>query len=334
MGNEKLGWAETELARLLNRRLRAVLAPIDLTPVQVAGIYTVFGLIALYFSDVFLPRTIRDPVYLRQIQALKGGVEVLVTAGLIFGLTYRSRQSLRQKNERLEALQTERSIIHRVFRHNLRQDLNLVIGYSEHIQSRSDDERILDRCAELIDRMSRIERYQRQMSQIEKVLDPATPLRRTDLSAVVTEDSLVAELMESSAVSLTLDLPDESPVIASPQLGQGFREILENAVEHNDAATPTVEVSIQESDAGMTELVVTDNGSGIPEYERRAIAQLEEEQLTHSSGLGLWLAKLACVRSGGDLEISTPATGGTRVTMRLPEAASRVIQRKLLKLFR
>lgn len=334
MATDNLGRAETELSRLLNRRLRSVLLPMDVTPSQVTAIYLVFGFLALYFSDVYLPRMLRDPAFLRQIQALKGGLELLVSAGVIFGLTYRSRQTLKQKNERLEVLQTERSIIHRVFRHNLRQDINLVLGNSDFIQSSTDDERIIERCENLVERMSKIERYQRQMSQIEEVLDPSTPLRRTNLSTVVTEDSLVDELAESSTVSLTIDVPEETEVIASKHFSEGFHEVLENSIEHHDSDTPKVEVSIEESERGMVELSVTDDGPGIPEYEQQAISQMEEEQMIHSSGLGLWLAKFACVRSGGDLEISTPSHGGSRVTMALPKASSRVIKRKLFRVFR
>lgn len=333
MSSEKFGRVETELTRLLNRQLRSALSPVDLRPIQVTGIYLVFGFLALYFSDVYLPQAVSETVYVRQIQALKAGVEVLVTAGLIFGLTYRSRRSLQHQNRRLEALQTERSIIHRVFRHNLRQDINLVIGYCDFVQSSSDDQQILNHCEKLIDRMTRVERYQRQMEQIEDVLSPKTPLQRTDLSAVINDDPLVADLMDSDDVALTLDVPDAAPVFASQHFSLGFQELLENAVEHNDSAPPAVEVSVNETGQGMVELSVMDNGPGIPEYEQRAISQLEEQQLTHSSGLGLWLAKLTCIRSGGDLKISTRSTKGSRVTMTLPRASAHVFQRKLLDLF-
>lgn len=75
---------------------------------------------------------------LHRDQAIKGTVEVLLTAGLIFALTSRSRRKLRMNTDRLEQLQAERSVLHRVFRHNLRQDLNLIQGYSREIESATD----------------------------------------------------------------------------------------------------------------------------------------------------------------------------------------------------
>lgn len=329
MSNADLGRTETALARLLNRRLRTVLLPVDLTPVQVAVIYAFIGFAALYFSDVYLPQTIRDPVVLQQVQALKGGVEVVLTAGLIFALTYRSRRSLERQNQHLNALEAERSILYRVFRHNLRHDTNIVMGYSELIRARTDDRRTRDECGEIIDASARIERYQTKIHRIEQLLESTGSLRVFDLSTVVAEDSLLAELADADDVSVGVDVPEETLVVASPHIGRGFHEVLENAVEHNDAERPAIEVSVEDRAGGMVGLVVADNGPGLPAYERRAIDRMEEQQLAHSSGLGLWLAKLSCRVSGGDLDLPEPTDEGGRVVLELPRAHHRTLYRQL-----
>lgn len=263
----------------------------------------------------------------------RGGVEVLLTAGLIFLLTYRSRQSLERQNEQLNALQGERSVLHRVFRHNLRQDINVIMGCNELIQSQFDDDRVSEPCDQVLDRVARIERYQDKLRRFERLLEPPIPLDVTDLTELVTGSPRVRALQESDDISVDLDLPAESPVLATTHLSQAFHEVLKNAVTHNDADDPEIEISVGDATAGLVDLVVTDNGSGIPPYERRAINQMEEQQLTHSSGLGLWMVKLACTVSGGELVIPPQVDGGT-VVLRLPEAAHRTLQRRLADVFR
>lgn len=332
MSRTNLGPTETILARLLNKRLRSVIPPIDLTPVQVAVIYALFGFSALYFSDVYLPQTIGNQETLAQIQALKGGVEVVVTAGLIFLLTRRSRKTLDKRNEQLNALQAERSILYRVFRHNLRQDINLVMGYSDSIRSNTDDETIVEECEKVVDRAESIGRYQNYMSRIERILEPPISLQTIDLADVVAESTVVADLEAREDVSLTTAVPEETLVVATPDVTEGFHEILKNAVKHNDSEEPEVEVTAESVSDEMVGLVVADNGPGISEYERQAIDQEAEQQLSHSSGMGLWQAKLACSVSGGDLDISDRAEGGSKVVLQLPRRYRRPISGRVSNL--
>lgn len=118
MANSTLSPRETFLARVFNTRLRQTLAPVDLTPLQITTMYGLFGFSALYVSDVMLPQRIEDPAFLAQLQALEGGGEIVLTAGLIYVLTRQSRGAITRRTDRLEALEAERNVLHRVFRHN------------------------------------------------------------------------------------------------------------------------------------------------------------------------------------------------------------------------
>lgn len=329
MPQASLNPVEATLARLLNRRLRRVITPTDLTPVRITVIYAVLGFGALYFSDVYLAQIIHDEALLARLQALKGGAEVALTAGVILLLTSRSRRAIETRNDRLETLRAERNVLHRVFRHNLRQDLNIIMGYCGMIRDGTSDAEILENCEKMLDRIGQIERYQEKIVDIERVLDPPTELKRMDLTELIRSDSLVQELQHSEDVTISMDLPDESPVIASSIVRTAFHEVIENAIEHNTAAAPTVRVSIEEDSEDLVDLIVEDNGPGISEYERLALAGMREEGLTHSSGLGLWLAKLACRVSGGSLDIPEQYDGGGKVVLELPEAPGRTIQRRL-----
>lgn len=329
MSQTNLNSLEATLARLLNTRLRKVIHPVDLTPIQITAVYGFFGFGALYLSDVYLPQTIQDPGFLAQLQALKGGAEILLTAGVILVLTTRSRHAIQARNDRLDNLRAERNVLHRVFRHNFRQDVNIIKGYSDLIRQEVDDAGLRENCEKVMDRIDQMEDYQKKIVKLERVLEPPTTIRRMDLAAVVRDDPVLRELQDDDEVSITVDLPEESPAIVTPFIESAFQEILMNAVEYNDTDEPTVEVRLEENSHQMVDLVVADNGPGISEYERFAIESMGEDSLTHSSGLGLWLAKLACTVSGGDLVIPADQETGGRVVLKLPEAPERTIQRQI-----
>lgn len=321
--------SDRHLARLLNRRLRDVVPPVDVTPLEVTVIYTFFGFLALYFSDVFLPQAIENAGLLRQVQALKGGVEVVLTAGLIFLLTRRSRLAINRQYERLDTLQAERSVLHRLFRHNLRQDVNLIDGYNELVRDCVAGDDPEHYCETIAETTGRISRYVEDARLIESVLDPALELHELDLSTVVRENARLAQASQSERTSVAIDAPDVVHVVGHQFVNAAFREIVENALIHNDADVPMVKVRVSVVSRDLVELVVADNGPGVPRDERAALASMEEGQLTHSSGLGLWFAKLACTVAGGELEIRDRAGGGTEVAMQLPRASHQTVRRRL-----
>ena len=74
------------------------------TPARVAIAYVLFGLILLVISDAVFPILIRDPERLRELQALKGALEVLLSGALIYALAVRSHNELRETNALLEAV--------------------------------------------------------------------------------------------------------------------------------------------------------------------------------------------------------------------------------------
>lgn len=304
-------------------QLRRTMARWDLTPGQLTGIYLVLGLLALYFSDVLLVRMVEDPAALSQLQAVKGGLEVVLTGGLIFVLARRSRRSLRQKNERLERQREELQVLHRVLRHNLRNDVNLVHGNAASLAQVVDDPRHRTWCEEIMDVAERIVHYTEQTQKINRVTeDDAT--RAVDLAAVASR--VVDNHPElTAAVSVELSVPETAIVRAHPLVEVALHELVTNAVRHNDSDDPMVALTI-DSPGGpshLTELVVADNGPGISDDVRRTVQHRGETQLGHLDGLGLWLVSWVVTLSNGQLSIEDRSPNGARVRIRLPRATTR-----------
>jgi len=110
--------------------------------------------------------------------------------------------------------------------------------------------------------------------------------------------------------------------MAAPKLGLAVEHVVRNAAEHNDAATPQVEITTQipATDAGVVELTVADNGPGIPTDEKEVLLDGYETPLKHGSGLGLWIVNWIITRTGGRIAFERNEPRGSRVTLALPPA--------------
>jgi light-regulated signal transduction histidine kinase (bacteriophytochrome) len=101
----------------------------------------------------------------------------------------------------------------------------------------------------------------------------------------------------------------EQFVAATSKLEVALRHIIENAAEHNDADSPVVTVRLQvANEGGHVEIVVADNGPGIPPQERDVLIEGEETPLRHGSGLGLWIVNWIVNRQvvGSDSTLPIP----------------------------
>jgi signal transduction histidine kinase len=302
--------------------LRRLIARWDVTPGQITGVYLVLGFLALYVSDVLLVQLIDDPAVLSQFQAIKGGAEVVVTAGFIFVLARRSRRSLRTTNARLERQQEELQVLHRVLRHNLRNDVTVIVGYATSLLEEVEDGRHQAWCEKLVTAADRLIHYADQTQKINKATaDDA--VRTFDLTEVVS--GVIETNPElSRTATITTTLPETAPVRAHRTLGTAVRELLDNAVRHSDREAPAVSVRVDPA-AGSphrTELVVSDDGPGIPAHVRRTIEERGESPLVHLDGLGLWLVSWVATISDGELAIDDRDPRGSTVRIQLRKARS------------
>jgi len=297
-----------------------LLPTVVLTPLRITAIYAVFGVSALYVSDVLFVRYLSEPI-LSQVQALKGGIEVLLTAGLIFALTARSENRLRDANARLEQQRDELQLLHRVLRHNLRNDLTIVQGYADLIRDAVAEEETERRCERLLKTAEEMERYTEQAQRIRKASEAKNRENAVDLGevipAVLADNSRV-----TSGVEVTTAIPDGAEVSANPMIDEAIDELVTNAVRHNDADAPaiTIEALPESGPDGMTTIRIIDDGPGVPESEMAALRDDDREPLRHLSGMGLWFVDWVVTHSGGEFQVSNAENGGTEVLVHLPSA--------------
>lgn len=104
-------------------------------------------------------------------------------------------------------------------------------------------------------------------------------------------------------------------------LTQLLANVIENAIRHTPEGT-TIRLAVSAA-AGTSELVVADNGPGIPESERARVFarffRMEQSRSTPGSGLGLTLVKSICELHGGAIALRDAAPG-LMVAIRFPAA--------------
>ena len=222
--------------------------------------------------------------------------------------TQRLNDRLRRSNERL-------MVMNRVLRHNVRNDLNVVQGRAELIADRNsgvdarDAETIADVAENLVAQSDKAR-------TLESLMGADGDRRTIDLRTVL-ERELAALGQSYPDVRLAVEIPERVTVEAAPSLDTAVSNLLENAAKHNDAEAPRVTVTV-ERNATETELVVTDNGPGVPEHELDVLTSGSETKLEHTSGLGLWTTVWVVEHSDGEIEFADNDPRGTIVRVRLP----------------
>ncbi|SEL53926.1 hypothetical protein [Haloferax larsenii] len=204
----------------------------ELTPLRISLLYLVLGTGSLFFSDVLLVQWVESAALLAQLQAAKGGLEVLLTTGFIYVLTKRSRHSLQQKNASLRELKEERTVLHRVFRHNLRNSMNIVQGSATNLARdlpNPDDNQDIDRILRQSDRVVRLCEHASTIEETTMVDDENHVA--IDLPELV--DATVTEIRaQYPDVDITTDVPADVTVRGHPQLETALEEAISNAHQH------------------------------------------------------------------------------------------------------
>ncbi|WP_123620262.1 sensor histidine kinase KdpD [Halorubrum sp. CSM-61] len=282
----------------------------DRSPRELAVAYLCLGSLFVVVTDLAVASAIGSPSTWTPIQAVDGWALVGVSSLVLYGATaYQQRRAVTARSE-LETSNQQLQVLSRVFRHNVRNDLNVIQGYTDLLSDRVDDERSRE-CLETIrETTDDVVEISEKLRVIEDA-SPAPPSGRVDLVDAVAEAT--AEI-DRADVSLTVDAPAEAWVRADESIEYPIREVFENAVTHNDESVRRVDVRVTET-GSTTCLEVRDNGPGLPDDERAVLRAEEETPLSHASSIGLWLVKWMCETQGGTVGFET-SDDGTTVRLR------------------
>jgi len=224
-----------------------------------------------------------------------------------FGI-YTDITEQKQRQRRLE-------VLNRVLRHNLRNDLTVVIGLADELHELTDDERHRELLERLLGKAEQIASLSDRAREIERSVrrdeGDMTPL---DVTEAV--ESVARQYATRYETAIDVTVPEASVMAADGRLSRVVGELLENSLEHAGKA-PAIAVAVDPTSETVS-VTVTDDGPGIPDDELDVLTGNEPiTQLSHGSGLGLWLVIWMTESYGGTVRFES-STDGVSVTLTLP----------------
>ncbi|MBS3759883.1 MAG: PAS domain S-box protein [Halodesulfurarchaeum sp.] len=210
-------------------------------------------------------------------------------------------------------------VIHRVLRHDLRNEMSLIRGYAETLESEISDPEITAYTSNIQEIVDRLISRSNNAQDLEQVLFEGfeQPLQATQLDTVLRNEINRAEDEYDDAEFIVGSLSTQK-VAVNDLFATAIKNVLENAVIHN--RTDTV-IKIDTSELRDQIIVnIADNGPGSPDERKQQIFGREEkDQLQHGEGFGLYFVDLVIDIYGGNVQVTDNEMGGATFEISLPK---------------
>jgi len=233
------------------------------------------------------------------------------------------QQDVSERIEHAEELTTQRDsleVLNELVRHDIRNDLQVIMGSAELLEDGADPAQ-----REHLDVIRNSAQHAVTLTQM------AREMADVHLATAETEPIAVAPVVYPELETLRRSYPDavvtvagaipEVRVQANEMLGAVVRNLVSNAIQHNESADPHVTVSARRA-ADQLHLEIADDGPGIPPERRARIFERGETFAADGTGLGLYLVRSLVDSYGGAVAVRDreDGTSGTVFTVTLPLA--------------
>jgi len=200
-------------------------------------------------------------------------------------------------------------VMNRVLRHNVRNELTVILAANEVDGQRPAVQPAAERLRSVADRARDV------YSHTQRDRQP----KRISLETLF-DDLSEAFGKEYPDATLELTINTDRDTVAGDELRNAVSELVENALTHDPASDTTVGISARD-DGDEVVLSVTDDGPGIDDMEKAVLESGRESPLAHGRGLGLWFVNWVVTRYGGSFQVAArdgPDETGTVATIRIP----------------
>lgn len=300
---------------LVNGQVLRIIAPSDRAWATQGGIFVLWMIVTTLLLTAIAILFIRNQV--RAIERLATAAEAFGKGGDVADFKPYGAREVRQAAQAFLAMKS------RIQRH-LEQRTAMLASVSHDL--RTPLTRLKLELA-LAEPSKRVEAMKTDLSEMEHMIDEYLAFARGEGGEsveVTTLRDLIQEVSEGAAragaeVSIDAD-PALSLAVRPNALKRALSNLVMNAAVHGER----VRISAHQTPAGGAEIIVDDDGPGIPaeRYEEafRPFNRLDESRNQNEKGVGLGLAIARDVaRShGGELSLDRSPMGGLRAVIRLP----------------
>jgi len=221
----------------------------------------------------------------------------------------------------LEQQRDNLTLLNQVVRHDIRNQLMVVESYTELLEDSLPDDRSRTYARTVIEAAKQAAEITETARDVTDVLlqvgADRTPMSlRDELSGQIEQ---VRSDQDRATVSVDGDIPDVR-VLADELLESVFRNLLTNAVVHNNKDVAEIAVSTRVLDDAVR-VSFADNGPGIEDRHKEKIFQEGEKGLeSGGTGVGLYLVKTLIDKYGGDVWVEDNEPTGSVFVVELPVA--------------
>ncbi|MGM0446813.1 MAG: PAS domain-containing sensor histidine kinase [Methanobacteriota archaeon] len=216
---------------------------------------------------------------------------------------------LRELEERLRQQREQLDVLNRVLRHDIRNDMNVVVAWGEMLE-----DEVTPTGQEKLKRILRAGRHVVELTNVARDLSETIHGDVTlDLNPISLRQTLSEELEKrretfSNAEITMADPPHRGThVLANELLSSVFRNLVNNAVQHNHTAQPKVMITVEEADESVR-IRVADNGPGISDDVKESLFREGQKGLeSGGTGMGLFLVDSLVESYGGNVWIEDRA---------------------------
>ncbi|WP_435360746.1 ATP-binding protein [Haloarchaeobius sp. DFWS5] len=227
-----------------------------------------------------------------------------------------------RRERRLADLSEQLDVLNRVLRHDIYNDMNVVLGWADELADSVDDPAARSQVTHITDAVTHTIELTHAARDLTESLTSGDdlPLRAVALDRVLTEQLVKARRKFETA---TFDVTDEIPPVsvrANEMLSSVFGNVLGNAVVHSDRDEPTVTVTVTATDESTT-VRVADDGPGITDSAKSVVFGRGEAGLgSPGSGIGLYLVDQLVDGYGGSVRVEDNDPRGCVFVVELPLA--------------
>jgi PAS domain S-box-containing protein len=220
--------------------------------------------------------------------------------GVVVDVTARKQaeSELQWKTEQL-------AMMNRLVRHDINNEMSIITGWLDLLRE-DVDPALHDRLDRVIEAGESVLELTRTIQTVTDLIvdDEATlALEPVDLQPVLDAEATAVRTSFDRATVDVDDVPDVA-VLANSLLSSVFRNLLNNAVQHNDADEPRVSVSVEDRGDTVT-IAVADNGPGIPDDRKDEVfSRGATTSEADDSGFGLYLVSRLVEGYGGSVRVT------------------------------
>ncbi len=264
------------------------------------------GTTALLALEIITPTVTVIGVDVEVLSATLGAAAVFgALGGVVITLHHANR-----------GLQRQNAVLHRILRHNLRNNMSVVLCLLDDIKADGDEE-----IAETAGRAkTKIRSFVRLTDRVRQanvgITAPAGSRELRDVSAIV--ESRVDQLRQKNDdLSVEMELSEGAFV----SVGETFSLVVDNLIESalsDGTPAPHLRLCV-ETDRDTVRLLVEDSHRAIPTADLTAVEAGSETALEHGLGVELWLVDWLVDANDGEVVFKT-GEDGQQVTIELDRA--------------